>query len=174
MSADLKRPSRLRRRFQGGDALARQSSLTASATTSAQGLLAELEELADGIRARHVRRTMKRWSGHRIRAVLVALGLALGMSFSVVQGGLMAAEMAVSADAGHTGSSDCDGCGGSAHKADAAMCLAVCGSAAQALLTAEPMALPAASEASFQAVYLLVNGLSNNPDPGPPKTLIFG
>jgi hypothetical protein len=86
---------------------------------------------------------MKRWSGHRIRAVLVALVVALGMSFSVVQGGPMAAGM-------------------------------VCGSAAHALLTAEPMALPAASEASFQAVYLLVNGLSDNPDPGPPKTLTFG
>jgi hypothetical protein len=117
---------------------------------------------------------MKRWSGHRIRAVLVALVVALGMSFSVVKGGLMAAEMAVSAEAGHTGSSGCDGRGGSDQKADAAMCLAVCGSAAHALLTAEPMALPAASEASFQAVYLLVNGLSNNPDPGPPKTLTFG
>jgi hypothetical protein len=151
-----------------------KSSLTASTTTSAQRLLAELEELADGIGRRHVRRRMKRWSGHRIRAVLVALVVALGMSASVVKGGLMAVEMAVSAEAGHTGSSDCDGCGGSAHEADAAMCLAVCGSAAHALLTAEPMALPPASEASFQAVHPLVNGLSDNPDPGPPKTLTFG
>jgi hypothetical protein len=117
---------------------------------------------------------MKGWSGHRIEAVLVALLLALGMSFSVVQGGLMTADMAVSAEAGHTGSGDCDGRGGSDHKADAAMCLAVCGSAAHALLTAEAMALPPASEASFQAVSRLVNGLSNHPDPGPPKTLTFG
>jgi hypothetical protein len=117
---------------------------------------------------------MKRWSGHRIRAVLVALVLALGMSFSVVQGGLMAAGMAVSAEAGHTGSIDCDGRGGSDHKADAAMCLSVCGSAAHALLTPELMALPPASEASFQAVYRLVAGLSHNPDHGPPKTLTFG
>ena len=117
---------------------------------------------------------MKRWSGHRIRAVLVALVLALGMSFPVVPGGLMAAEMTVSAGAGHTGSSDRDGCGGSAHKADAAMCLAVCGSAAHALLTSEAMALSPASEASFQTVYLLVDGLSDHPDPGPPKTFTFG
>ncbi|MCC2665946.1 MAG: hypothetical protein K0S35_3868 [Geminicoccaceae bacterium] len=117
---------------------------------------------------------MKRWSGHRIRAALVALVAALGMSFSVVQGGLMAAEMAVSAEAGHTGSSNCDGCGGSDHQADAATCLSVCGSAAHALLTAELMALPPASEASFQAVHRLVAGLSSNPDHGPPKTLTFG
>ena len=117
---------------------------------------------------------MKRWYGHRIRAVLVALVLALGMSLWVVQGGLKTAGMAVSAEAGHTGSTDCDGCGASAHKADAAMCLAVCGSAAHALLTGEAMALPPASEASFQAVYLLVDGLSDHPDPGPPKTLTFG
>ena len=117
---------------------------------------------------------MRGWSGHRIRAVLVALVLALGMSLWVVQGGLMTADMAVSAEAGHTGSIDCDGCGASDHKADAAMCLAVCGSAAHALLTAEAMALPPASEASFQVVYLLVDGPSNHPDPGPPKTLTFG
>jgi hypothetical protein len=117
---------------------------------------------------------MKGGSGHRIRAVLVALVLALGMSFSVVQGGLMAAGMAVSAEAGHTGSIDCDGRGGSDHKADAALCLSVCGSAAHALLTPELMALPPASEASFQAVYRLVAGLSHNPDHGPPKTLTFG
>lgn len=117
---------------------------------------------------------MKGWSGYRIRAVLVAFLLALGMSLSVVQGGLMAVGMAVSAEAGHTGSSDCDGCGGSDHKADAAVCLSVCGSAAHALLTAELMALPPASEASFQTAHLLVNGLSDNPDHGPPKTLTFG
>jgi hypothetical protein len=117
---------------------------------------------------------MKGWSGHRIRAVLAALVLALGMGLSFVQGGLMTADMAVSAEAGHTGSRDCDGRGGSDHQGDAAMCLAVCGSAAHALLTAEAMTLPPASEASFQAVYLLVHGLSNTPDPGPPKTLTFG
>ena len=95
------------------------------------------------------------------------------MSFSVVQGGLMAAEMAVSADAGPTGSSDCDGVAA----ALTGRCSHVLGRlwvAAHALLTVEPMALPAASEASFQAVYRLVNGLSHHPDPGPPKTLTFG
>ena len=52
----------------------------------------------------------------------------------------MAAEMAVSAEAGHTGSNDCDGCGGSDHKADAGMCLSVCGSAAHGMVPGEPAA----------------------------------
>jgi hypothetical protein len=117
---------------------------------------------------------MKGCPGHRIPALLMALVIALGMSLSVVQGGLMAAEMAVSAEAGHTGSSDCDGCGGSDHKADAGMCLSVCGSAAHGLVPAELLALPPASGASFQAVHLLFEGRSNSPDHGPPKTLTLG
>jgi hypothetical protein len=112
--------------------------------------------------------------GDRIRALLLTLLLALGMSLSFVQGGLMAAEMAVSAEAGHTGSSDCDGCGGSDHKADAGMCLSVCGSAAHGMLPAEPLALSPAARASFQAVRLLLGGRSHSPDHGPPKILTLG
>ena len=41
---------------------------------------------------------MNGWPGHRNRALLLALALALGMSLSVVQGSLMAAEMAVATD----------------------------------------------------------------------------
>ena len=116
---------------------------------------------------------MKGWPGHRIRALLLALVLALGMSLSFVQGGLMAAEMAVSAEACHTGTSDCDGCG-SGHKSDAGMCLSMCASAAQGMLPGEPVALPPASRASFQAAYLTLDGRSHGPDHGPPKTLILG
>jgi hypothetical protein len=112
--------------------------------------------------------------GHRIRVLLLALLLALGMSLSFVQGGLMAAEMAVSAEAGHSGSGDCDGCGSRDHTADAGMCLSVCGSAAHGMLPAEPLALSSASRASFQAVYLLLAGRSHSPDHGPPKLLTLG
>jgi hypothetical protein len=117
---------------------------------------------------------MKGWPGHRIRALLLALVLAFGTSLSFVQGGLMAAEMAVAAEAGHTGTSDCDGCGGSDHDTDAGMCLSVCGSAAQGLPPGEPVALPPASRASYQAVHLLLGGRSHSPDHGPPKILTLG
>jgi hypothetical protein len=117
---------------------------------------------------------MKDWPGHHIRVLLLALALALGMSLSFVQGGLMAAEMAVSAEPGHTGSSDCDGCGGTDHNADAGMCLSVCASAAHGMLPAEPLGLSPASEASFQLARLLLGGRSHSPDHGPPKTLTLG
>jgi hypothetical protein len=117
---------------------------------------------------------MKGWPGHRVRVLLLALLLALGMSWSFVQGGLMAAEMAVAAEASHTGSSDCDGCSGSDHKADAGMCLSVCGSAAHGTLPGEPVALSPASSASFQAGHLLLGGRSPSPDHGPPKILTLG
>jgi hypothetical protein len=173
VSADLEPAKPGRRRFQGGDALAVQQSRRVQGV-GIGSRLRELEGLVDAIRSRHVRRTMKGGSGHRIRALFAALVLALGMSLSVVQGDLMAAEMAVSADAGHAGSSDCDGCGGSDHKTDAGMCLSVCGSVAHGLVPAELVVSPPASRASFRAVYLLLDGLSNSPDHGPPKTLTFG
>ena len=117
---------------------------------------------------------MKGWPGHRIRVLLLPLVLALGMSLSVVQGSLMAAEMAVSAEAGHTESNDCEGSGCSNHKADAGMCLSVCGSAAHGMLPAEPLAPSPASQASFQGVRLLLGGRSHSPDHGPPKILTLG
>jgi hypothetical protein len=117
---------------------------------------------------------MKRWSWHRTRVLLLAVLLGLGMSLSFVQGGVMAAEMAVAADGAHHGTSGCDGCGGSDHETDADMCLSVCGSAAQGLLPGEPAALSPASEASFQLARLLLGGRSHSPDHGPPKTLTLG
>src|ERR687892_708526 len=117
---------------------------------------------------------MARLSLHRTRVLLLAVLLGLEMSLSFVQGGLMAAEMAVSPQADHTGASDCNGCGGSDHKADAGMCLSMCGSAAHGMLPAEPLALSPASRASFQAVRLLLGGRSHSPDHGPPKILTLG
>jgi hypothetical protein len=113
--------------------------------------------------------------GQRIRALLLTLLLALGMSLSFVQGGLMAAEMAISAEFGDAGPSGCDGCsGGDDGKTDAGMCLSVCGSAAQGMPPGEPVALPPASRASFQAVHPLLGGRSHSPDHGPPKILTLG
>ena len=117
---------------------------------------------------------MKRWSWHRTRVLLLAVLLGLGMSLSFVQGGVMAAEMAVAADGTHHGTSGCDGCGGSDHEADAEMCLSVCGPAAQGLLPGQQAALSPASEASFQLARLLLGGRSHTPDHGPPKTLTLG
>jgi hypothetical protein len=117
---------------------------------------------------------MKRWSWHRTCVLLLAVLLGLGISLSFVQGGVMAAEMAVAADGAHHGTSGCDGRGGSDHETDADMCLSVCGSAAQGLLPGEPTALLPASEASFQLAGLLLGGRSHSPDHGPPKTLTLG
>ena len=112
--------------------------------------------------------------GHRIRALLLTLLLALGMSLSFVQGCLMAAEMAVSAEAAHPGPHGCDGCGDGDRDLDASTCLSVCGSAAQGLLPGEPAALPPASQASFPAAWLVVGGRFHSPDHGPPKILTLG
>jgi hypothetical protein len=117
---------------------------------------------------------MKGWPGHRVRVLLLALLLALGMSWSFVQAGLMAAEMAVLPEASHTGPTDGDGCTGSDHKADAGLCLSLCGSAAHGMLPGEPVALPPASRAGFEAVHLLLGGRSHSPDHGPPKILTLG
>jgi hypothetical protein len=109
--------------------------------------------------------------GNRPRALLLALLLALGMSVTFVQGSLMKAEIAVSAEAGHPGPSGCDGCSGDDGNVDASMCLSVCGSATHALLPRDLVALPSASQASFQTRYLVLGGRSHSPDPGPPKPL---
>jgi hypothetical protein len=118
---------------------------------------------------------MNGWPGHRIRALLLALVLALGMSLSVVQGSLMAAEMAVAADGAHHGPSGCDGCGGGDHQdMDAGTCLAVCGTAAQGLMPGELLTLPLASRTGFQVTRLHLSGQFHSPDHGPPKNLILG
>jgi hypothetical protein len=96
------------------------------------------------------------------------------MSLSFVQGGLMAAEMAVSAEAAQPGPHDCHGCGDGDVDLEASMCLSMCGSAAQGLLPGEPAALPPASGASFQARYLVLGGRSHSPDPGPPRSITLG
>jgi len=120
-------------------------------------------------------RTMKRWFWHRTRVLLLALLLGLGMSLSFVQGIVMAAGMAIAAGEAHRGPSGCDGCGGGDHKdMKAGICPSICGSAAQGLLPGEPPALPPASRATFETVRLLLDGRSNSPDHGPPKTLTLG
>ena len=45
--------------------------------------------------------TMKRWSWHRAQALALAVLLGLGMSLPCVQGGVMAADMAIAADGAH-------------------------------------------------------------------------
>jgi hypothetical protein len=115
---------------------------------------------------------MKGWSWHRSRVLFLAVWLGLSMSLSFVQGSVMAAEMAISAESGHQTPSDCDGCGGSGHKnADAGICLSVCGSASHVLMPADPPALPSASQTVFEGGELLVSGQTSSPDHGPPKIL---
>ena len=53
------------------------------------------KHLVVGNQGRHFRGTMKRWSWHQTRVLLLAILLGLGMSLSFVQGSVMAAAMAV-------------------------------------------------------------------------------
>jgi hypothetical protein len=115
---------------------------------------------------------MSRSPKHRVRALLLALLLALGTSLSLVQGGLMAAEMAVSAEAAQPCPHGCDGCDET--DLDASTCLFACASAVQGLLPGESLALPPASRARFDVGYLVFGGRSHSPDPGPPKPIALG
>jgi hypothetical protein len=117
---------------------------------------------------------MKRWSRHRTCALLLAVFLGLGMSLSSMQGGVMAAEMAIAADGVHHEPSGCHGCGGGDHEAmDAGTCLAVCGTAAQVLIPGELLTLPSASRAALQLAPSLLSGQSHTPDHGPPRPSPF-
>jgi hypothetical protein len=111
--------------------------------------------------------------GHRIRALLLALLVALGMSLWFVQGTVMAAAMAVPSDACHHGSSGCDGCSGDGDP-DSRRCLALCATAAQALLPGELLIPRPGSRARFQAPDRCPGGCSYRPAHGPPKALAPG
>jgi hypothetical protein len=114
--------------------------------------------------------TMERWSWHRMRILVLALLLGVGISLAFVEGSVMAAQMALSADGAHHGPSGCDACGGGDEEgAGAGTCLSVCGSAAQGLPPADGAALPSAFRTGFQAGDLLISGQSNSPDHGPPR-----
>jgi hypothetical protein len=118
---------------------------------------------------------MKRWSWHRMRVLFLAVLLGLSISLSLVQGGVMAAEMAFAADDAYHGPSGCDGCGGSDHEAmDAGTCLAVCGIVAQGLLPWEVLTLPSASRTNIQIARLHLSDPLHSPDHGPPKILTPG
>jgi hypothetical protein len=97
------------------------------------------------------------------------------MNLSFVGTSMMAAKMAVAANNGHHGPSNCNGCGGGDHKSAATgTCLFLCGSAAQGLVSGELLTLPLASRTGFQVAHLLVNDQSHSPDHGPPKPLTIG
>ena len=118
---------------------------------------------------------MKRWSWQRTRVLLLAVVLGLAMSLSLVQGGVMAAEMAIAANDAHHGPSGCDGCGGGDHNdMNAATCLAACGPAAQGLMPGELLTLPLASRTGLQVARLHLSSQFHSPDHGPPKILTLG
>jgi hypothetical protein len=118
---------------------------------------------------------MKSWLGHRIRVLLSALALALGMSLAALQGGLMAVEMAVTADGCHHAPSRCSTCGGTDHQdMDGSTCLAFCATVAQGLVPGELLTLPSASRKDFHTARLHLSDQFHSPDHGPPKTLTLG
>jgi hypothetical protein len=112
---------------------------------------------------------VKRWSWNRTRALLLALVLGAAMSVTLVQGGLMAAEMTIGAES--CAPSGCDGCDGGAA---IDTCLSVCGSTAHGLLPVEPVALLSASRADFRTECLVPGGRTKIPDHGPPKISTLG
>src|SRR5262245_2090437 len=118
---------------------------------------------------------MDRWSLPRTRVLLLAFLVGLGMSWSYVQGGVMATEMALAADHAHHGPNGCDGCGGGDHQGmNASTCLAACGHAAQGLMPGELLTLPSASRIGLQVARLHLSGPFHSPEHGPPKILIHG
>ena len=118
---------------------------------------------------------MKRWSWHRTRVLLLAVLLGLGMSLSFVQGGVMAAAMAVGADGAGHGPSGSDGCGGGDHNdMTAGTCLTVCASVAQGLISGELLPPPSTSRTALQIAQLRLSGQSHSPGHGPPKSLTLG
>jgi hypothetical protein len=115
---------------------------------------------------------MNGWPGHRIRTLVLALVLALGMSFSVVQGSVMAAGLTVAADGADHEPSGCDGCGRGDHQGmDAGTCLTVCGTTAQGLMPGELLTLPSASRTSLQVARPHLSRQFHSPEHGPPKLL---
>ena len=96
------------------------------------------------------------------------------MSVPLVQGSLMAAEMAVSAEVAQPCPHGCDGCADGDGDVDASTCLSLCGSAAQGVLAGEPLALLPVARVSFQAGYVALGGRFHSPDPGPPRSLTLG
>jgi hypothetical protein len=104
--------------------------------------------------------------GDRIRALLLALLVALGMSLWFVHGAVMAAEMAVAAEACHHGPDGCDGCDGDP---DSGRCLALCASAAQAMLPGELHLLQPESRSHCQVPDRCPGERSYRPEHGPPK-----
>jgi hypothetical protein len=111
------------------------------------------------------------WPWDRTRALLLALVLGVAMSVASVQGGVMAAEMAVAAEP--SGPCGCDGCSGD-HDADISTCLSACGSASHGLLPGEPVALFSTVRADIRTARLVVGGRTTRPDHGPPKILTLG
>jgi hypothetical protein len=106
-----------------------------------------------------------------MRALLLALVLGVAMSVAFVQGGVMAAKMAVAAEG--FGPSGCDGCSGD-HDTDISTCLSVCGSAAHGLLPGDPVALFSTVPVVFGTARLVGAGRTTKPDHGPPKLLTPG
>ena len=118
---------------------------------------------------------MNGWPRHGIRTLVLALVLALGMSLSVIQGGLMTAEMAVAADGADHGAGGCGGCGGGDHQGiDTGICLTICGTTAQGLMPGELLTPPSASRMRLQVARLHLSGQFYSPEHGPPKIIILG
>jgi hypothetical protein len=118
---------------------------------------------------------MDRWALPRTRVLLLAVLVGLGMSWSQVQGSAMAAEMALAADYVHHAPDGCDGCDAGDHNdMNAASCLAVCGSAAPALIPEELLALLSAPRTDLQSARPSFSSLFHSPDHGPPKILTLG
>jgi hypothetical protein len=117
---------------------------------------------------------MNRWSWHRTRALLLTVLLGLGMSWSFVQGGVMATEMAVAADGAQHAPGDCNGCAGGHQGMNATTCLALCGIVVQGLMSGELLTPPSVSRMGLQVARLHLSSQFYSPEHGPPKILILG
>lgn len=109
---------------------------------------------------------MKRWSP--VLLALLMFGVAAGMSLAAVQASAMALKMAAPSQMDHSGSGDCNGCGGAP---DDNACVTLCTAHAPAILL--PLArlpLPSVKAVGLVMAFQFLHGRTAPPDPGPPRS----
>jgi hypothetical protein len=116
---------------------------------------------------------MKHWLPRQIVALVLGVFLALGMSLSAIQASDMAVQMAMMSDAGASGQSGCDACGGNGDdRADAVTCSPMLNCFSMAAVLPVQRGLAATDNAElFVSTFGVARDLTAPPDPYPPKSL---
>jgi hypothetical protein len=119
---------------------------------------------------------MNTWSVRQLVAILLAVFVTVGMSFSAAQATDMSVKMAMASDMGGSGHDGCQGCpaGGGDDGMKAMICTPTCIAPVLAILTQSEPVMPVHQPVSFVARYLLLHGRTSPPDPYPPRFIHIG